>query len=579
MDTKSKIIVNTPVVAAPESLINVLGVVYVHCKASDGGDMYITRFGMPVADLLEIDNWYEREWFHAHRERLEGTSSVYRVPTREINGRSIELVVKNCRVGEDVPLETRTLLEFINTEFNSPWEEFALVMEMREGVYGPGDLNIRTQEPLAIYVPPERMQPWQIGRSKSKINRIKARHPGIDLDILRQYKLIYGWIKGKNAVEAFEHIGLKGKSLEKKLAPITRRVIDDLEKKGYVVADMKPAHIIIDEKDTIEIDGLGRSAGGERIKEQSEYLHNTVDKGDYSVIDYELLIRTPPHEEEVKYSRRHSYLFDQRDRFVATEMPSHLRQMEIFGVPYIFGHAESTDGRLWVVGRNARLFDYFLPERWRNTHGWKLSENNEVFYSLTKDNVHIVWKTSRVGERPSPDTDGETGSGVETKGINSPFEEFAIVDYLNRNGVPTVYTRAIYMTGSVKMEQSSDMSRYESHKSITCYDGSPVLREDHNYITIRGYYNGPDGWVAQQEGKLFRPIDMVSALANRVISKTDYYAIFNATLERLKNIGIDGSRLKGNDMLLAFDPDLNLVIGGDKRPEVRICNFEMLYKI
>ena len=118
------------------------------------------------------------------------------------------LVVKNCRVGEDVPLDTHTLQEFCDAEFNSPWEEFSLVTEMRENYYGPKEMRVNTQRPMAIYVPPEMMQLWQSGRSREKINRIRAKHPGIDLDILKQYKLIYEWIKGNNLIEVFEHIDL-----------------------------------------------------------------------------------------------------------------------------------------------------------------------------------------------------------------------------------------------------------------------------------------------------------------------------------------------------------------------------------
>lgn len=156
-----------------ESLVNVLGVVYVHQRTHDGGDLYLTQYGLPHAELLDTRNWYEHRWFERNRVRLEGTSSVFRVPTRTVNGQSLELVVKNCRVGEDVPVATHTLREFMSAEFNSPWEEFSLVMELREGKYGPTDATIRAQEPLAIYVPPERMQMWQSGRSRSKINRIK----------------------------------------------------------------------------------------------------------------------------------------------------------------------------------------------------------------------------------------------------------------------------------------------------------------------------------------------------------------------------------------------------------------------
>ena len=196
-----------------KSLVNVLGVVYVHTKTSDSGDLYLTRFAEPYEEHLDITNWYEKNWFDEHKIRLKGTSSVYRVPTKEVQGKSLDLVVKNCRVGEDVPLDTHTLEEFCDAEFNSPWEEFSLVTEMRENTYGPKEMRVNTQRPMAIYVPPEKMQLWQSGRSREKINRIRAKHPGIDLDILKQYKLIYEWIKGKNLIEVFELINVDSAEL------------------------------------------------------------------------------------------------------------------------------------------------------------------------------------------------------------------------------------------------------------------------------------------------------------------------------------------------------------------------------
>ena len=48
-------------------------------------------------------------------------------------------------------------------------------------------------------------------------------------------------------------------------------------------------------------------------------------------------------------------------------MPAHLKAINLLGVDYIVGHAESTGGLLWVVGRDPDLFNYFLPERWRRT--------------------------------------------------------------------------------------------------------------------------------------------------------------------------------------------------------------------
>ncbi|HDO26089.1 MAG TPA: hypothetical protein ENG95_05565, partial [Nitrospirae bacterium] len=425
---------------AKRTLVNVLGVVYAHVKTSDGGDLYLTRFAEPFQKHFAIENWHEKKWFDEHKIRLQGTSAVYKVPTKEVDGKSLDLVVKNSRVGEDVPLDTHTLKEFCDAEFNSPWEEFALNEELREGSYGPKDLHVDIQHAMAIYVPPEKMQLWQSGRSRSKINRIRARHPGIGLDILKQYKLIYRWIQGKSITEIFQHIDIDGGERKRHLQAMNDQVFRDLNTKGFLVADMKPEHVIISGKEVERIENMGRAQTdgmserpASRSGRQIGLMYRLIEKGNYSVVDYELLLRTPGYEEQVKRSRRHSYLDDQRDRFKPTPLPGHLSNTEIFGVPYIYGRAESTGGHLWVVGNNARLFDYFLPERWRKTPSLQLSGAKEVFYTITKDNIQLVWKTSLVGEKPLGE-DIEYDVKVKRFGINSPFEEFAIAHSLSRQG-------------------------------------------------------------------------------------------------------------------------------------------------
>jgi hypothetical protein len=560
-----------------KSLVNVLQVVYAHVKTSDGGDLYLTRFAEPYIEHFEVGNWYERDWFDTHKVRLQGTSSVFRVPTKTVNGLSLDLVVKNCRVGEDVPIDTHTLQEFCDAEFNSPWEEFSLVMELRENAYGPREMKIKTQHPLAIYVPPDRMQSWQSGRSRSKINRIQAKHPGIDLDILKQYKMIYEWIQGKNLLEIFEHIDINDEELVRHLKVINYKVLEDLAKKGYLVADMKPEHIIIGEDDTRRIEEIGLAEDeDDPVEQQMNFVHQLIHEGGYSVIDYELLLRTAEHEEEVKKSRRHSYLDDQRNRFQPTSLPGHLKRAEIFGVPYIYGHAESTGGHLWVVGSNARLFDYFLPERWRKTPSLKLSENKEVFYTITKDNINLVWETSRVGELP--DEEGYTDPMIRANGLNSPFEEFAIAHELNSRGISTVYVRAIYMTGTNKIEPSADFRKYESHKNILDPEGNPILQENHNYITIRGYYNGPDPSVAEQ-GPQYMPVDLSKAVYKGMIDEATSRRYLDTVKDKLRNIGYDGALLKENDLLLAVDSNGKIMNNSDGEPEVIICNFELIWKI
>jgi len=547
-----------------KTLVNVLGVVYVHTKTSDGGDLYLTRHAEPFHEHFQIENWYERDWFNA---------------TKEVAGKSLELVVKNCRVGEDVPIDTHTLQEFCDAEFNSPWEEFSLVTELLDNLYGPRETKMNTQLPMAIYVPPEKMQAWQSGRSRSRINRIRAKHPGIDIDILKQYKLIYEWIKGHNLMEVFAHIDINHDELVTHLKKINYKALADMQRKGYLMADMKPEHIIISEADTEHIVAIGMTQERNAADKQVDIVYQCIHEGNYSIIDYELLLRTPEHDEAVKSSRRHSYLDDQRHRFDPTPLPAHLSHMEIFGVPYLYGHAESTGGSLWVVGRNAHLFDYFLPERWRKTPALRLSHTKEVFYTITKDNIHLVWETSRVGEMPMGDEEGSRDPKVRHYGINSPFEEFAIAHTLTQLGIPTVYARAIYMTGTTKVEASTDLRKYESHRDILDPEGNPVLQENHNYITIRGYYNGPDQWVAEHEEALYTPVDLSKAVYINIISEEQCQDFLDAVKRKLKLHGFDGTSLKVNDLLLAIDDKQQIMENSSGDPVVIICNFELIWKM
>ncbi|HEX5399932.1 MAG TPA: hypothetical protein VFY06_12885, partial [Verrucomicrobiae bacterium] len=89
--------------------MSLLGVDYFRLKTGEGGELFLTRFGLPLWKHLLPENWYADEWFKANRERLEGTSMVYRLPTRPVDGKTLDLVVKWSRVGEDVPLDTLTV--------------------------------------------------------------------------------------------------------------------------------------------------------------------------------------------------------------------------------------------------------------------------------------------------------------------------------------------------------------------------------------------------------------------------------------------------------------------------------------
>ena len=254
-------------------IISLIGVDYLRLKTGDGGDLYLTRFGLPFREQLAPDNWYAPDWFSVRRARLPGTSAIYKVPTRPVRGVSLNLVARFSRVGQEIPLDTLTLNENIHAEFNSPFEEFALVMELRAAGLGASRARILTKRPLAIYMPPEQLQHWQTGRLESKMAAKRARHPEAELDLLRQYILLYGWIDGLNAVQAIQALAVTGRLAETFLAETTLHAIHDLEQLGFRMLDIKPEHLVL------------------RIRPDGSLLRRRTGNPSYALVDYELLER------------------------------------------------------------------------------------------------------------------------------------------------------------------------------------------------------------------------------------------------------------------------------------------------
>lgn len=254
-------------------VISLIGVDYLRLKTGDGGDLYLTRFGLPFREQLAPENWYAPDWFAVRRVRLPGTSAIYKVPTRPVRGVSLNLVARFSRVGQEIPLDTLTLNENIHAEFNSPFEEFALVMELRAAGLGASRARILTKRPLAIYMPPEQLQHWQTGRLESKMAAKRARHPQAELDLLRQYILLYGWIEGLNAVQAIQALAVTGPVAETFLAETTLHAIHDLEQLGFRMLDIKPEHLVL------------------RIRPDGSLLRRRTGNPSYALVDYELLER------------------------------------------------------------------------------------------------------------------------------------------------------------------------------------------------------------------------------------------------------------------------------------------------
>jgi hypothetical protein len=250
---------------------NILGVDYEQARTPDGGDLYLTQYGLPFKEHLLPENWRDPEWYGAHRQRLRGTSTIYRTLTKPVNGSSLDIVVRYNRVGEELPVDTLTLEKFIHAEFNSPFEEIAILYELRRARLGTDQRRMPTKKPLAIFAPPDLLQLWQSGRMESKMEQKLARYPQAQLDIRRQYIVIYGWIDGWDAVQMAEQLKLPEADHEAFLVGMTNYVTSELASVGFRVLDMKPAHVIL------------------RLDEHKQIMRRRDGKPLYALVDYELL--------------------------------------------------------------------------------------------------------------------------------------------------------------------------------------------------------------------------------------------------------------------------------------------------
>jgi len=544
---------------ARQPRITVLSVPYLHLQMDDGSDLYVTEYGLPfIGHLLPHNYWSDEEWFAQHSVRLPGTSALYKIRTKEIGGRSKDIVLKWNRMGQDIPGETEAS-DLSTAKFNSPFEEFSLVIELRNTYFEmPGRFQIH--KPLAIFVPRKYVEMDRLGRKRYRIEAILRSHKEVMLDPNRHYAVLYEWMEGLDAAQAFGEEVIS----ETDLGNLLSSSSEELTSRGFRVRDNKPHHIIV------------RPApdGGLMTDEEGNVLSG--------LIDFELLERTPQREQAVRGSKRKSYLTRQVHRFEGTEQfPSELTPVTVMGVDYVFGQVESTGGALWVVGKDPVLFEYFLPEKWRKTPREELSVLNRVYKTTTKDGIHLVWRVSRVGELPDADPYLENERCILAHGYNSPFEEVAFSLELARNGIETTYPRAIYRSGhkSDVPARLVDSSRYESHEKMRTPDGHPILGKHHDYMIVWGYWNGPDELIAEKDQEYYRGIDALRAYREGLISQEVYIRIVQVTKEQLGELGFEDLDLRGNHLLLSVDRSGRLVIGPKGVPAARICSYELLRRV
>jgi hypothetical protein len=554
----------------PGEIVRAFGVEYGLVRPPSGGDLYVTRYGWPWLPHLLPSSWYEDQWYARSGERLPGASgNVYRVRTRPVGGRSIEVVVKFSRIAQDVTVIVPTTFpddvspeDIANARYNSPMEEFGLVMELRRGAFGPHDLRLRTQRPLAIYAPPEEFPLWQLGRDRSSFhahgrrlaedqeNAIKA----IELDIRRIYVLLYGWIRGADAEQEFD----AGDIDVGEFAALTPRVVGELRAKGFRVLDCKPKHFILRK----------RRAGGQPLRRRGQLV--------YGLVDFEFLQRTPEHQLEFRAAQHERYwqLQSRSEEPAPSPLPSHLRRTTIFGTTYVFGESPN-GGKLWVVGHGAELFDYFLPDRWRRTARIKLSPANEVYRTRTRDNIHVVYRRSRVGTRPFVDPLTGWGKSIREHGYNSPFEEVTIAERLRQMGIATTRPRAIYRTShpSTKAGYLRDERRFADHADLAAPGAAPepVLSPRHDYYTIWDCFRGADPCPPAAPDAAPPATDLQSARESGLLAAAAAAGVLASARDRLARTGFGGDGIEEGDLLVFPRAGGELLLDDQGRVTVALC--------
>jgi len=262
----------------------VLGVDYNYLNLGLDGDLYITSFGWPFLKYLMPDRWYlNRRFAQVGRRQPDGVGTVYRVPVRNDRNEGIDLIVKFSRFAQCTLLYANSnrphdvsCSSAMNAHINSPFEEFSVLLNLRRHGRILGRTSLLTKRPLAIYSPPELYSIAKLGRSQWRFdrcqdaiqrdqNQIKTPVP-VQLDIQKDYILLYHWVKGENAQEMHN----QGLLSHEEVVSLTVSVDKDIKEQGFRVLDNKPQHII-----------LRKRSNGELLRRNGALV--------YALVDFELL--------------------------------------------------------------------------------------------------------------------------------------------------------------------------------------------------------------------------------------------------------------------------------------------------
>ena len=124
--------------------------------------------------------------------------------------------------------------------------------------------------------------------------------------------------------------------------------------------------------------------------------------------------------------------------------------------------------------------------------------------------------------------------------------------------------------------ENCDDRRYAALKDLRTPDGEPAVRKDHDYITIWGFWTGPDELLAMHHEPVYQGINLDEALNSQIISPETRDLLIAQAHNNLARIGLENPCLTSDQLLLSLTSNQKLVLDLHGRPEVRFCNFELI---
>jgi hypothetical protein len=82
--------------------------------------------------------------------------------------------------------------------------------------------------------------------------------------------------------------------------------------------------------------------------------------------------------------------------------------------------------------------------------------------------------------------------------------------------------------------------------------------------------------LALQDGRFYQAFSAKNAFGEKMISRQTMEELMRLKAERLARCGFEELNPKPGHLLISFGPDMHLVLGTTGKPEVRLCNFELV---